>query len=72
MSKVVLGIITAAVWFALSQAASAERVCKQVCDHGSCVSRCVDNPDTTIIEHRDHPRDDRGPEGPGIHIDVGH
>ena len=77
MSKIFLGIITAALWFVLSQAANAERVCNQVCDNGTCVSKCVDNPDASVIV-RDHDqyRDDRGPgvdvHAPGVNIDVGH
>jgi hypothetical protein len=85
MSKIVLGVATAALWFGLSQAANAERVCNQVCDGGSCVSKCVDHPDTTVIEHdHDRYRDDRAPgyrddrapgvdvRVPGVNIDVGH
>ena len=37
MSKILIGVVTAAVWFVLSQAANAEQVCKQVCDNGTCV-----------------------------------
>jgi hypothetical protein len=77
MSKILLGVITAALWFVLSQAANAERACKQVCDSGKCVSRCVESPDTTAVEHRDHSyHDDRGPgvdiHAPGVNVDVGH
>jgi hypothetical protein len=79
MSKIFLGIITAALWFVLSQAANAERVCNQVCDGGTCVSKCVDHPDASVIvrdhdQYRDH--DDRGPgvdvHAPGVDIGVGH
>jgi hypothetical protein len=52
MSKILIGIATAAVWFALSHVANAEQVCKQVCDNGTGVSKCVDHPDAVII--RDH------------------
>jgi hypothetical protein len=78
MSKVLIGVVTAAVWFVLSQAANAEQVCKQVCDNGTCVSRCVDNPDSTVIIHdhdRDRDRDNRPGvdlRAPGVNIDVGH
>ena len=77
MSKIFLGVVTAALWFMLSQAANAERVCNQVCDGGTCVSKCVDHPDTTVIEHdHDRLRDDRGPgfdvHAPGVNVDVGH
>jgi hypothetical protein len=78
MSKILVGVAAAALWFALSYAANAERVCRQVCDHGACVSKCVDHPDSDVIV-RDHDRyrdDHRGPgvdlHGPGVNIDVGH
>jgi hypothetical protein len=41
MTKFLIGVATAALWFALSHAANAERICRQVCDNGTCVSRCV-------------------------------
>jgi hypothetical protein len=53
MSKVLIGVATAALWFALSHAVNAERACKQVCDSGACVSKCVDNSDAAVIV-RDH------------------
>ncbi len=76
MSKILIGVLTAAVWFVLSQAANAERVCRQVCDSGTCVSRCVDRPDSTvIIRHHDHYYRDERPgmefHGPGVDVDVG-
>jgi hypothetical protein len=75
MNKIVLGVVTAALWFILSQAANAERVCNQVCDGGTCVSKCVDHPDTTVVEHgHDRLRDDRpgfDVHAPGANIDVG-
>ena len=75
MSKIFLGIVTAALWFVLLQAANAERVCNQVCDGGTCVSKCVDHPDV-IVRDRDQYRDDRGPSVdvhvPGVNVDVGH
>jgi hypothetical protein len=79
MSKLLIGMATAAVWFALSHAANAEQVCKQVCDGGTCVSKCVDHPDTGVIvrEHDENFRDrDRAREpgvdirAPGVGIDV--
>ncbi len=79
MRKFLIGVATAAVWFALSHAASAERVCRQVCDHGTCVSKCVDHPDTSVFvrEHEDHyyrDRDDRpgiGVRVPGVGVEIG-
>jgi hypothetical protein len=77
MSKVFLGIMTAAVWFVLSQVAHAERICNQVCDGGTCVSKSVDHPDTSVVG-RDHDRyrDEHSPDldvhAPRVNIDVGH
>jgi hypothetical protein len=79
MSKIVIGVATAAVWFALSHIANAEQICKQVCDNGTCVSKCVDHPDAdvTIRDHDDRLRDrDRGPAGvdiqaPGVGVQIG-
>jgi hypothetical protein len=51
MTKFLIGVATAALWFALSHAANAERICREVCDHGTCVSRCVHHPDTDVIIH---------------------
>jgi len=36
--KILIGVATAAVWFALSHAARAE----QVCDNGTCIAKCMD------------------------------
>jgi hypothetical protein len=59
MTKILIGMATAALWFALSHAANAKRICREVCDHGSCVSRCVhdsgmdvDTPAGDITIHR--------------------
>ncbi|HWX82982.1 MAG TPA: hypothetical protein VNZ48_05210 [Xanthobacteraceae bacterium] len=71
MGKILVGMAAAALWFVLSHAANAERICKDVCDNGTCVSRCVNNAngdDMVIHEH------DRGPgielRGPGVDVDV--
>ena len=77
--KILIGAATAAVWFALSHAASAEQVCRQVCDNGTCVSKCVEHPDSQVIirdhddgYYRDHYR---GPgvdvHVPGVGVDIG-
>jgi hypothetical protein len=47
MTKFLIGVATAALWFALSHAANAERICRQVCDNGNCASRCIQRPDST-------------------------
>jgi hypothetical protein len=78
MSKILLGMAAAALWFVFSQAANAERVCKEVCDSGTCVSRCMnDSDDSVIIHERDRDRErtpDRGPDArlraPGGDTDV--
>jgi hypothetical protein len=76
MNKVLIGMATAALWFALSHAANAERVCRQVCDHGACVSKCVDHPEAGVIVHEhDRYRDDRPGvdlHAPGVNVEVGH
>ena len=41
MTKILIGMATAALWFMLSHAANADRLSRGVCEHGSCVSRCV-------------------------------
>jgi len=79
MSKFLIGVATAALWFALSHAANAEHICKQVCDNGTCVSKCVDNPDNVGIvrEHDEHWRDHHDEGGvdihaPGVGVQIGH
>ena len=63
MGKILVGMAAAALWFVLSQAADAERLCQEVCDNGVCVSRCVDNPDSnTIVRERDR--------GPGVELEA--
>jgi hypothetical protein len=70
MGKILIGVATAALWFALSHVANAEQVCKQVCDNGTCVSKCVDHPDSQVIV-RDHDQyRDEHPAGPGVDIQV--
>ncbi len=49
MGKFLIGVATAALWFALSHAANADQVCRQLCDQGTCVSKCVDHPDSNVI-----------------------
>lgn len=49
MVKFLIGVATAALWFALSHAANAERACREICDNGTCVSRCVQSPDADLI-----------------------
>jgi hypothetical protein len=69
MGKILVGMAAAALWFVLSQAANAElsqaanaeRLCQEVCDNGTCASRCVDNPDSkTIVREPDR--------GPGVEL----
>ena len=63
MGKILVGMAAAALWFVLSQAANAERLCQEICDKGICVSRCVDNPDgNPIVRERDR--------GPGVDLQV--
>jgi hypothetical protein len=65
MNKILVGAATAALWLGVSYAAHAERVCKQVCDGGTCVSKCVEHPDAGVVVH-EHDYD-RGP-GVGVHV----
>jgi hypothetical protein len=62
MTKFLIGVATAALWFVLSHAANAERICREVCDHGTCVSRCVHRPGADVII-RDRGFDIDAPQG---------
>jgi len=42
MGKILIGVATAALWFVLSHAANAERVCRQACDGVNVSSVAVD------------------------------
>jgi hypothetical protein len=59
----------------LTQVASAERVCRQVCDGGACTERCVEHEDTVVID-RDRrpppPRPGVDVHVPGVGIEIGH
>lgn len=75
MNKIFIALVAAMSCLVMAQNANAERVCRQVCDQGTCVSKCVDHPDSAVIIH-DHDRfRDRGPgvdiHGPGVDVDVG-
>jgi hypothetical protein len=55
VTKFLIGVAMAALWFALSHAANAEGIRRQVCDNGTCVSRCVQRPDSEeFIREREH------------------
>jgi hypothetical protein len=78
MSKFLIGVATAALWFALSHVASAEQACRQVCDSGTCVSKCVDHPDSSMIirdhdddSYRDHPGPGVDVQAPGVGVQIG-
>jgi hypothetical protein len=61
----------------LAVPASADRVCKQVCDNGFCRSRCVERSDRLYNYDRDrdyyyhHRRPGVGVRVPGVDIDIG-
>ena len=57
------GIAAAAGMLVLTQTASAERVCREVCDGGACVQKCVEHNDTVVID-----RDRRPPPPPGVEL----
>ena len=69
------GIVAAVATLALMQTASAERVCRSVCDGGACVQKCVEHNDTVVIDR------DRGPpppprpgvelRAPGVGVEIG-
>jgi hypothetical protein len=71
MGKILVGMAAAALWFVFSQAADAERICKDVCNNGICVSRCVNNRNGDEMIIREH---NRGPgvelRAPGADVDV--
>ena len=73
MGKILLGAGTAALWLVLAHAANAERVCKQVCDHGTCVSKCVENSEPDVIVRERDRHDQPGIElhAPGVGFDIG-
>lgn len=41
MGKILIGVATAALWFVLSHAANAERMCRQACDGGNVAGLTV-------------------------------
>ena len=60
----------------LAVPASAERICRQVCDEGFCRSRCIERGDRLYMYQRDrdyYHHSHRGVEfyGPGFDVDVG-
>ena len=61
----------------LAVPASADRICRQICDEGFCRTRCVDRGDRLYMydRDRDHYYYHRRPgvefHGPGVDIDVG-
>ena len=66
------GIVAAVATLALMQTASAERVCRSVCDGGACVQKCTERDDTVVIERERRPP----PPGvelraPGVGIEIG-
>jgi len=71
MSKIMVGMAAAALWFVFSQAADAERICKDVCNNGICVSRCVNNRNGDEIIIREHNREPSVElRAPGADVDV--
>ncbi len=59
----------------LAVPASAERICRQVCDEGFCRSRCIERGDRLYIDRdRDYYYHRHGGvefHGPGFDVDVG-
>jgi hypothetical protein len=74
MRSITLMGTAAAVLTLLAVPASAERICRQVCDEGFCRSRCVDSSDRLYMYDRDrdyHRRPGVEFHGPGFNVDVG-
>ena len=71
MCKILIGAGAAALWLVLAHTANAETVCHQVCDSGTgtCVSRCIDTPDSSVVVHEHDPYY-RHYDDPGIHVGV--
>lgn len=58
---------------AFAQTASAEKVCKERCEGGTCVKKCVEHPDAVIIDRdrdRDHVVREHEDHRPGVDIHV--
>jgi hypothetical protein len=76
MRNLLIGIAATAGMLVLTQTANAERVCREVCDGGTCVQKCVEHEDRVIVDR------DRGPPPPdrpgidvhvpGVGIEIGH
>jgi hypothetical protein len=66
----VIGIAAGVGMLVLTQTASAERVCREVCDGGTCVQKCVEHEDRVIID-RDRPRPDVDVHVPGVGVEIG-
>jgi hypothetical protein len=69
-----VGIAAVSGMLVLTQTASAERACREVCDGGTCVQKCVEHDDTVVIDR------DRGPpsprpgvelRAPGVGVEIG-
>jgi hypothetical protein len=57
----------------LTVPASADRICKKVCDEGSCRTTCVERNDRLYMRDRDSDHRRPGVElrGPGVGVDIG-
>ncbi len=73
-----IGAATFAVLLATSQFANAERVCKERCEAGSCVKKCVESEPDVVVREREHVRPEREHRPgidlhvPGVNVDIGH
>jgi len=65
-----IGMLAGAGIFALAQTASAERVCRSVCDGGVCTQKCFENNDRTVIERDRAPKAGVDVHAPGVNVDV--
>lgn len=57
MRTIIMGIAAAVGLLALTQTASADRVCKSACEGGSCMQKCVDHDSDEVFIGRGHDRE---------------
>jgi hypothetical protein len=74
MRKLLLmSLVAGAGALLVAQTASAERVCREVCDGGTCVQKCVEHhDDDRVIIDRDRPRPGVELHAPGVGVEIGH
>jgi hypothetical protein len=66
-----IGIAAALGTLALTQTASAERVCRSVCEGSTCTQKCVEHEDRVIIDRDRAPPPGVELRAPGVGIEIG-